>query len=183
MFVHEGENMQSDEKQALDKALKKIEEGSNAIHHFTRQFTRTISDLERQMTEKTQLVEELTKKLEKSKKDVEEAQKKAKEAKNFSDKNYAPLIQELFEKPQEELSQVMLEKSDKSVKTVFKYAVVSILVSLVTATVSSISATLYILKVSHNSTENITTTVQELVDEADTRRVDNSREINDRRNR
>ena len=183
MFVHDGENMQSDEKQTLDTALKKIEEGSSAIHHFTRQFTRKISELERQTTEKTQLIEELTQKLEKSEKEAEEAQKKAEEAKIFMDKNYSYLIQEFFEKPKEELKQSMIERSDESVKVVFKYAVISILVSLVTATISSISATFYILKVGHDSTKEITNTVQEFVDKVETRQVDNTREIDDRRNR
>lgn len=181
MFVHNGENMQSDEKQTLDSALKKIEEGSSAIQHLTRQYTRTVSDLERQTTEKTQLIEELTKKLERSEKKAKEAQKKAEEVSDFKKTNYASLIQELFEKPQEELGQSILGQSNKSVKIILKYAVISILISLVTATVSSISATLFILKISHDSTENITTNVQELVDAVDARKVDTSREIDDRR--
>ncbi|MDJ0705988.1 MAG: hypothetical protein QNJ46_22185 [Leptolyngbyaceae cyanobacterium MO_188.B28] len=183
MFIQDGENRQSDEKQTLDIALKKIEEGSTAIHHFTRQFTRKFSELERQTTEKSQLVEELTKKLEKSEKKAEEAQKKAEEAKHFMDANYSYLIQDFFEKPKEEFRQSMLDRSNESVKVVFKYAVISILVSLVTATISSISATFYILKVSHDSTQEITTTVQGLVDDVDAQQVSNSREIDDRRNR
>ena len=183
MFVHDGENMQSEEKQTLDNALKKIEEGSSAIHQFTRQFTRKISDLERQTTEKTQLIEELTEKLKKSEKKAEEAQKKAEAAKSFMDTNYSYLIQDFFEKPKEELKQSMIERSNESVKVVCKYAAISIIASLVTAIISSISATFYILKVSYDSTQQITNTVQELVEEVDDRQVDTSREINDRLNR
>ena len=79
------------------------------------------------------------------------------------------------------MGQSILGQSNKSVKIILKYAVISILVSLVTATASSISATLFILKISHDSTETITTNVQELVDAVDARKVDTGREIDDRR--
>ena len=187
MVVHNGENIHSGEKQTLDSALQKIEEGSSAIQLLTRQYTRTISDLERQTTEKTQLVEELSKKLEKSEKRAKEAQRKAEELNNFKNTNYASLIQEIFEQPKKEFGhsmkefeQSMQDQSNKSVKNVVKYAVISILIALFTATVSSISSTLYILKISHDSTENIKTTFQEFADE---RKVDDSREINDRLHR
>ena len=180
MIVHDGENIHSGEKQTLDKALQKIEEGSSAIQTFTRQYTRTITDLERQTAEKTQLIEELTKKLEKSEKKAKEAQRKAEDVNDFKNTNYASLIQEIFEQPKEELGQSIRDQSSKSVKIVVKYAIISILISLVTATISSFSATLYILKISRDSAENITTTVQELVDD---RKLERSREINDRLNR
>ena len=180
MVIHSGENKHSGEKQTLDNALQKIEEGSSAIQLFTRQYTRTISDLERQATEKNLLIDELTKKLEKSEKKAKEAERKAEDVNDFKNTHYAPLIREIFEQPKEELEKSMREQSNKSVKIVVKYAVISILFSLITATVSSFSATLYILKMSHDSTENITTSVQELVDD---RKVESSREINDRRNR
>lgn len=182
MFVHNGENIHSDEKKTLDNALQKIEEGSSAIQNFTRHYTRTISDLERQATEKTQLIEELTQKLEKSEKKAKEAQRKAEDVSDFKNTNYASLIQEIFERPKEKFGKSMLDQSNKSVNIVIKYAVISVVISLAIVTISSISTTLYILKINRDATENITTNIQELINEADAGRA-GSRDIDDRRNR
>jgi len=131
-----------------------IREGTSLSEQF-KKFSDSLKQLEDQKKETDATIKKLETEIEEVGRRLETETKNAHAAKELKNSIYAPLIQELFEQPKEDLKKSVIEESKKSGKKTVKWALISVLASVIISLGFTIYSNIKSSKSSKKSAEYI----------------------------
>ncbi|MBN1328321.1 MAG: hypothetical protein JXA54_02500 [Candidatus Heimdallarchaeota archaeon] len=152
--------------ESTDDNLKELLDGmsiqSKKITQFIKRYEEKIQALEKIKEQNDQEIENLQFKIKEAQGEAESAKEFAKQAKDLKEKEFQPVIQELFERPKNELQQTISTQSKSSNRVTITVAVLSILITgllsagtIIYNSYSSYRTSRSINRIDENSSKNI----------------------------